>query len=43
VEVFKEETNKSFKDIHENTIKQMKEINKTVQDLNVQIEEIKKT
>ena len=38
---FKEET-KFLKDIQENTIKQVKEINKTVQDLKVEIEAIQK-
>jgi hypothetical protein len=38
---FKEET-KFLKDIQENTIKQVKEINKTVQDLEVEVEAIKK-
>jgi hypothetical protein len=33
--VFKEEMNKSLKEIKENTIKQMKEMNKTVQELNI--------
>ena len=32
-----------LKEIQENTIKQMKEINKTVQDLKMEIEEIKNT
>ena len=32
-EAFKEEMNKSLKEIQENTIKKVKEINKTVQDL----------
>jgi hypothetical protein len=40
---FKEEMNKSLKEIQENTIKQMKEMNKTVQDLKIEIEAIKKT
>jgi hypothetical protein len=32
-----------LKEIQENTIKQLKEINKTVQDLKMEIEEIKNT
>ena len=43
VEVFKEETYKSLNDMQENTIKQVKEINKTVQDVKVEIKVIKKT
>lgn len=42
IEDFKEETNKSLKDIQENIIKQVKEINKTVQDLKAAVEAIKK-
>jgi hypothetical protein len=34
--------NRSHKDIQENTTKQVREINKTVQDLKVKIEAIKK-
>lgn len=37
VEAFKEEVNKSLKDLQENTIKQVNKINKTVQDLKVEI------
>jgi hypothetical protein len=33
--------NKSIKEIQENTIKQMKKMNKTVQDLKMEIEAIK--
>lgn len=43
IETFKEETNGSLKDIQENTIKQVKEINKTVQNLKMETEAIKKT
>ena len=43
IEAFKEEMNKSLKEIQENTIKQVKEMNKTVQDLKMEIEAIKKT
>jgi hypothetical protein len=35
VEVFKEEMNKSLIDIQENTVKQVKEINKIVQNLKI--------
>lgn len=42
-EVLKEEMNKSPKEIQENTSKQQKEMNKTVQQLNVEIESTKKT
>ena len=37
IEALKEEVNKSLKDIQENTVKQGKEINKTVQELKVEI------
>ena len=43
VEALKEETHKSLKEIQENTIKQVKELNKTIQDLKVEIETLKKT
>jgi hypothetical protein len=43
VEAFKEEMNRSFKDIKENTTKQIKEMNEIVQDLKMKIEAIKKT
>jgi hypothetical protein len=33
IEIFKEDTNKFLKDIQQNTIKQVKEISKTVQDI----------
>lgn len=33
IEAFKEEINKSFKEIQKNTYKQVKKMNKTVQDL----------
>ena len=39
----KEEMNKSLKETHKNTIKWVKEINKIVQDLKMEIETIKKT
>jgi len=43
IEAFKKEINKSLKEIQENTIRQVKEISKTVQDLKVEIETIKRT
>lgn len=43
IETFKEEMNKSLKEIQENTIKLVKEMNKTVQDLKREIEAIMKT
>jgi methyl-accepting chemotaxis protein len=39
----KEEANKFLKDIQENTMKQVKELNEFVQDLKVEVETIKKT
>ena len=42
MEVLKEESNK-YKEIQENTIKQVKDINKTVQDRKKKIPAIKKT
>lgn len=43
IEAFKEELNKSVKEIQDNTIKQVKEMSKTVQDMKLEIESIKKT
>jgi hypothetical protein len=43
VEAHKEETQKSLKELPENTIKQAKEINKTIQNLKVEIETLKIT
>jgi hypothetical protein len=43
VEVLKEETKKSIKELQENTTKQVMELNKTIQDLKVEVETIKKT
>jgi hypothetical protein len=43
IQAFKDEMNKSLKEIQENTIKQVNEINKIVQDLKVEIKSIKKT
>lgn len=42
-EIFKEEMNKSPKEINENTNKQWREKNKKVQSLKVEIESIRKT
>lgn len=41
-DAFKEEMNTSLKEIHENTIKQVKEINKNVQELKIELEAIDK-
>jgi hypothetical protein len=41
VEVLKEETQKSLKELQENTIKWKKEMNKSIQDLKMEIETIK--
>jgi hypothetical protein len=43
IESFKEDINNSLKEIQENTGKQMKELNKVIQDLKVEVEAIKKT
>jgi hypothetical protein len=43
VEARKEETQNSLKELQENTIKQAKEMNKTIQDLKMEIETIKKS
>lgn len=40
---FKEEINKSFKEIQRNTSKEMKEMNKIVQELKMEIKAIKTT
>ena len=42
VEAFKKEMNKFLKEIQENIIKQVKEMNKTVQDVKMETEAIKK-
>jgi hypothetical protein len=43
VELLKEETQKSLKESQENIMKHMIELNKTIQDLKVEVETIKKT
>jgi hypothetical protein len=43
VEVLKEETQKSLKGLQENTTKQVMELNKTIQDLKMEVETMKKT
>jgi hypothetical protein len=42
-EALREEMNKSLKEIQGSTIKQMNEVNKTVQDLKIEIETIRET
>ena len=42
-EALKEETQKSFKELQENTNNQVKELNKIIQDLKVEVETIKKS
>ena len=39
IEAFKEEMNKSIKEIQENIIKQVKDMNKTVQHLKMEIDQ----
>jgi flagellar motility protein MotE (MotC chaperone) len=43
IESFKKDINNSLKEIQKNTGKQVKELNKSIQDLKVQVEPIKKT
>ena len=43
IEAFKEDINNSLKEIQENTIRQVKKLNKIVQDLNMEIETKKKS
>ena len=43
IETFKKEMNKSFKEIQENINEQCKEMNKTVEDLKMEVELMKKT
>jgi predicted nucleic acid-binding Zn-ribbon protein len=42
LEAFKEETQKSLRKLQENTTKQVMELNKTIQDLKMEVETIKK-
>ena len=42
-EVMKEETQKSFKKLQENTNKQVKELSKNIQDLKTEVETTKKS
>jgi esterase/lipase len=43
IESFKEDINKSLKEIQQNTGNQVKELNKVIQELKVEVEKIKKT
>jgi predicted nucleic acid-binding Zn-ribbon protein len=43
MEDYKKNINNSFKEIQENTKKQVKELNKTIQDLKMEVETIKKS
>jgi hypothetical protein len=43
IEVLKEETQKCLKELQENTNKQGMELNKTIQDLKMQVETMKRT
>ena len=43
LEALKEETQKSLKELQENTTKQVMELNKTIQDLKIEVETIKKS
>ena len=43
IESFKEDINNSLKEIQENTGKQVRELNKVIQDLNMEVETIKET
>ena len=43
VEALKEETQKSLQELHEQKIEQVKELNKTIQNLKMEIEPIKKS
>jgi DNA anti-recombination protein RmuC len=43
LEAIKEETQKSLKELQENTSKQVKELSKTIQDLKMELETIKKS
>jgi hypothetical protein len=43
LEAFKEETQKCLRELLENTTEQVMELNKTIQDLKMEVETIKKT
>ena len=43
MEDYKKDINNSLKEIQENTSKQVKELNKTIQDLKMEVETIKKS
>ena len=43
VEALKAETQRSFKELHENTFKHVEELNKTMRDIKLEIETIKKS
>jgi hypothetical protein len=43
IESYNEDINNSLKEIQESTCKQMKELNKSTQDLKVEVKTIKKT
>jgi uncharacterized coiled-coil protein SlyX len=43
IEDYKKDINNSHKEIEENTFKQVKELNKTIQDLQMEVERIKKS
>ena len=43
LEAFKEETQNSLRELQENTTKQVMELNKTIQDLKMEVETIKKS
>jgi formate-dependent nitrite reductase cytochrome c552 subunit len=43
LEAFKEETQKCLRELQENTTKQVMELNKTIQDLKMEVETMKKT
>ena len=43
MEGYKKDVKKSLKELQKNTIKQVKEMNKTIQDLKMEIETIKKS
>jgi len=43
IEDFQKDINDSLKELQENTAKKVKELKKTIQDLNMEVEAIKKT